>query len=230
MTTQKIIIAGISSGEHDLITQKVLTSLNEADLILVPRAKNNDIGIAEKLLREIIPDKILTPLYFPMISNENQRDEIIFNQIKNLEQIILNSRVIFFPVIGDSTLYSTGKYLFDALKKFLPTLELEFIPGISAHSIAAACAKKFLAMSDEILSIVPATANPEKIKRVLELSDVIAIYKPSALKNFNDIIKNISFKEIITVQKAGTPDEKIFYGQDAVNNISEYMSVILIWR
>ena len=205
MTTQKIIIAGISSGEHDLITQKVLTSLNEADLILVPRAKNNDIGIAEKLLREIIPDKILTPLYFPMISNENQRDEIIFNQIKNLEQIILNSHVIFFPVIGDSTLYSTGKYLFDALKKFL-------------------------AMSDEILSIVPATANPEKIKRVLELSDVIAIYKPSALKNFNDIIKNISFKEIITVQKAGTPDEKIFYGQDAVNNISEYMSVILIWR
>ena len=50
------------------------------------------------------------------------------------------------------------------------------------------------------------------------------------VKNFNDIIKNISFKEIITVQKAGTPDEKIFYGQDAVNNISEYMSVILIWR
>ena len=167
MTTQKIIIAGISSGEHDLITQKVLTSLNEADLILVPRAKNNDIGIAEKLLREIIPDKILTPLYFPMISNENQRDEIIFNQIKNLEQIILNSHVIFFPVIGDSTLYSTGKYLFDALEKFLPTLELEFIPGISAHSLAASVAKKFLAMSDEILSIIPGTSEPEKISEII---------------------------------------------------------------
>ena len=140
MITRKIIIAGISSGEQDLITQKALNLAKDADLIFVPRAKNNIIGIAENLFLKIMPDKKLTPLFFPMISNEQQRDEIIYAQLKNLSHEILNAQKIFFPMIGDATLYSTGKYLIDALKKISPEVEIEFVPGISAHSIAAACA------------------------------------------------------------------------------------------
>ncbi len=232
--THKIIIAGIGAGESDLISLKALDALHNSDLILVPRSKINVQGIAERIILKYSPEKILTPLLFPMTLNESEREQIIFDQLENLLQVIKNSRVIYFPVIGDSVLYSTGKYLYDALKKLLPDIELEIIPGISAHSVACACAKKFLAMNDEIFTIIPATANDQKILNAIKNSDVTAIYKPSANENLYEMIEqlnqSINFKKIITVQKAGSPDEKIYYGLENIKLIKEYMTVVLLWR
>ena len=136
---------------------------------------------------------------------------------------------IFFPVIGDSVLYSTGAYLVEELQKFFPELEIEFIPGISAHSLAFACAKKFMAMSEEIFCVIPGTADIEKILRALKFTDSAAIYKPTALKDKKifDFIKN-KFSEIIRVDFAGLPNEKIFEGSEALENIDEYLSILLL--
>ena len=85
-------------------------------------------------------------------------------------------------------------------------------------------------MDDEILSIIPGTANHGKILNVINNSDVIAIYKPSAIKNLSEIINTRNFKKIIRVDHAGFDDEKIFTGSEALKNIHEYMSVILLWK
>ncbi len=229
----KFIIAGIGPGNPDLITLSVLNEAESSDFILVPRAHDDDKpGIAEKIIAQHLPEKKIIHIYFPMTKDSKRRGEIISEQLFNIEDKIEFAKKIFFPVIGDSMLYSTGAYLIEEAKKIFPYIEVDFIPGISAHSAACACAQRFMAMSEEIFSVIPGTADPEKILSVLKNSDAAAIYKPTALKNKNIInfIKN-SCKKIIRVDFAGISEkEKIFYGFEALENINEYLSIILIWK
>ena len=229
----KLTVAGIGPGDPELISISALKEAENSDLIIVPRSHENEIGRAEKIILENLQgknkNKNIIHILFPMIKNPEKRNEIILSQIEGMRHQWENAKKIFFPVIGDSMLFSTGTYLIDILKKIVPDIEVDFIPGISAHSLAAACAKKFLAASDEILSIIPGTAQPEKIINIIKNSDVAAIYKPTAIKNISEIIKD--YKKIIRVDFAGIPEkEKIFEGEEALKNINEYFSIIILWK
>ena len=229
-----LIIAGLGPGSPELITLEALNSAREADLIMVPRSHENSQGLAEKIILHHLPEREsdIVKILFPMIHDSLRRDEIILTQLKNIRTKIADSDKIFFPVIGDSMLYSTGAYLIDSLKKLDVDIECRFIPGISAHSLAASCAKRFLAMSDEILAIIPGTAAPLKIQRMLKLSDTAAIYKPSACNDLKAIIRQSgSFRKIIRVDHAGVPElERIYEDDKALEDINNYLSIILLWR
>ena len=226
----KIIIAGVGPGEPDLISLSAVNAAREADLILVPHS-NDRQGIAENVILQNISGKLKYPVLFPMTADAQKRSEIIAGQIENLKAELQNAEKIFFPVIGDSVLYSTGAYLLEEMQKIFPDIEAEFIPGISAHSLACACAKQFMAMSDEIFSVIPGTAQSEKICAALNSCNAAAIYKPKAMKDkkiFEFIKEN--FKKIIRVDFAGLPNEKIFEGYEALENINEYLSVLILKR
>ena len=225
-----LIIAGVGPGDSGLVTLNAIREAEDSDMILVPRSKIHEQGLAEKIIAHHLPNRKLTPLLFPMTRDSARRDEIISSQLESIRAEIESSAKIFFPVIGDSVLYSTGAYLIEAMRKIL-SVDVRFIPGISAYSLASSCAKKFLAMSDEILTVIPGTASPEKISAALEHSDSAAIYKPSAIRDIRKLIDPEKFREIIRVDFAGIPErEKIFYGESALEGVDEYLSVILLKR
>lgn len=224
----KIFVVGVGPGRADLISLAAITAAKEADLILVPRS-HDEPGVAETIVNQNIPKKSTIEIFFPMINDPQRRSDIIAEQLANLKTKLQGAKKIFFPVIGDATLYSTGAYLVEELQKFFPELEVEFIPGISAHSLACACAKKFMAMSEEIFCVIPGTASPEKILDALKFTDAAAIYKPTGLKDkriFNFI--EAKFSKIVRVDYAGLPNEKIFEGSEALGNINKYLSIILL--
>ena len=224
-----LIIAGVGPGDSELITLKAIREAETSDMILVPRSRINERGLAEKVIAHHLPRK-LTPILFPMIRDSKRRDEIILSQLEAIRPEIESSEKIFFPVIGDSVLYSTGAYLIEAMKK-ITAVDVGFIPGISAHSMACSCAKKFLALSDEILSVIPGTASPEKISSALKVSDSVAIYKPSAIRDIKSLLDPQKFRMILRVDFAGIEGkEKIVDGESALENVDEYLSVLLLKR
>ena len=222
----KLVISGIGSGNPDLITLEALNALNNSDLILIPRSNPDKIGVAENIINFHKPDANYCVINFPMILDSQKRDSQIKSQLENLRSHWENAKKIFFPVIGDSSLYSTGAYLHKIFLELVSDLELEMIPGISAHSVASSCAKKFLALGDEIFTIIPGIADSEKIKNILRYSDSVAIYKPTALNI--DVINPSEWTEIIRVDYAGLQNEKIFYGENALKNINAYLSILLL--
>ena len=224
----KILIAGTGPGNPELITLSAHKAALSADIIIVPRSKTSTQGLAEKVITHHFPDKKYLPLTFPMTRDSHTRDSLILSQLEAHRPDWENASTIFFPVIGDSMLYSTGKYLLDAFRLLVPDIEAEFIPGISAHSLAASCAKKFLAMDDEILAIIPGTADSERIRRTLSACDCAAVYKPTALTNPQELF--IGFRAM-RIDYAGIPGlERITYGDQALTNIHDYLSIILLWR
>ena len=224
-----LIIAGIGPGSPGLVTFDAIHEAEMSGMIIVPRSNINEPGIAEKVIARFLPERTLTPVLFPMTRDSQRRDEAVYSQLEAMRQEIESARRIFFPVLGDSMLYSTGAYLLEAMRKIIPVNAI-FIPGISAHSLAASCAKRFLAMSDEILTIIPGTAEPEKISSALEHSDTAAIYKPSAVHNLREIIDPEKFCGILRVDYAGDPErEHVIHGAEALGECG-YMSVLLLWR
>lgn len=229
----KVFVAGIGSGNYDLITLSALEHAKHSDIIIVPSSKLNTEGIAEKVIRHHMPEKIILPVYFPMIKSEIQSEA----NIKVIhEQLILHDwtdiQNIFFPVLGDVTLYSTAEYLIEAFRMLDANIETEFISGISAHSTASSCVKRFLAMRDEIFTVISGTSEPERIISALKVSDCSAIYKPKAISKLRDIIEaSGKFSKIVRVDFAGIPErERIIEGYDALDEVDEYISIILLWK
>ena len=135
-------------------------------------------------------------------------------------------------VIGDSALYATGAYLYDVWKELVPDLELVLVPGVSAHSLASSCARRFLALGEDVLCVVPGTAEPGRIEATLRAADAAALYKPSALGDGLRplVLRAGPWRETVRVDRAGLPDERILSGDEALAAAEEYLSVLLIPR
>ena len=230
----KLIIAGI--GFSDLITLRAVRAAESANLILVPRAHEATEGYAQRCITELVPDKKYIHIHFPMVNNPARRSAEILSQVEAISSSFGADDTIFFPVIGDAMLYSTGEYLQEAMTKLFPDMETEFIPGISAHSLAASIAKRYLAMRDEILAVIPGTAPLSKILLALDSCECAAIYKPSGLSfiDLEQLAEELSpecFGHIVRVDYAGIPErEQVIEGRAALKNITDYMSIILLWR
>lgn len=229
----KLFVAGI--GFNDLITLRAIKAAENSDIILVPRANAGTQGYAEKIIAQLVPDKKYIHIHFNMTRSQ-KLTPIILSQLKEVKFELETADTIFFPVIGDAMLYSTGECLQEAMSTLFPEIQTEFIAGISAHSLAASIAKRFLVMHDEILAVIPGTAPLSKILLALDGCDCAAIYKPSALGlvDLEQLAGELSpenFGHIIRVDYAGIPErEKVIHGKEALKNITDYMSIILLWR
>ena len=216
----KLIVAGIGPGDPQLITLGAIEQARLSDIILVPRAHDSSQGYAEKIIAHFFPDKEYLHINFPMNYDERERAKIILSQ---LEGFNLDGKTVFFPVIGDVMLYSTAKYLLDALN-----IDAEFVPGISAHSLAAATAKRFLAMKDEIFTVIPGTAKPEKIRQALSACDCAAVYKPSVIKDWHYLAEGF---DAIRIDYVGMGElERVTRGAEALTDITDYLSILMLWR
>ena len=179
-------------------------------------------------------DRETLPVHFPMIRDEEARDALLREELARLRPRWESASSLALPVIGDSALYATAAYLYDAFLSFVPDMELGLVPGVSAHSLASSRAGRFLALGSEPLSIVPGTAPIERIDAMLAAADAAVLYKPSALgKELCAVVKRSGpWKSILRIDRAGLPDERIVEGEEALIPSSEYLSVVqlLRWR
>ena len=228
----KLTVVGIGPGAPDLLTLRALNALKNADLVMVPRAKDGKAGVAELAVLENLGDLKTLPLLFPMISDAEKRDAKLLEQLEACRDLWQGAKNVALPVIGDSALYATGSYLYDVWRRIEPEIELALVPGISAHQLAASRAGKFIAMAEEVLSIIPCTGDGEKIKKALAAADSAALYKPSALgESLRETVEACGpWRRMIRVDHAGLADEKIIEGSAALDAAGEYLSVLLLWR
>ncbi|MBQ4431041.1 MAG: precorrin-2 C(20)-methyltransferase [Synergistaceae bacterium] len=225
-----VTIAGIGPGDPELVTLSAIHEAEISDVILAPRSAPDRPGIAENIITHHFPHRHITPLFFPMTQDQTIRHGIILSQLEDM-RTLLADRITFFPVLGDSTLYSTGCYVAQAMSELFPDLDVNIIPGISAHSLASAYVSQFLAMNDEALTIIPGTAPREKINATIHISDTVAIYKPSAIDDIRGLIDPAEFSTVIRADHIGIPGhEDVFIGPEALDGLIGYMSVIILKR
>ncbi len=228
---QVLLGIGVGPGDPDLVTVGAIRALKEADLVLLPLAKEGAESVAGSIVKRHL-SREWTPVVFPMKGREDERDPAIRRQIEELRPLWEEAETIAIPVIGDATLYSTVAWLYRQWRTVAPAMELRLIPGISAHSLAAARVARFLAMGEERLSILPGTASYDDLAQSLMASDAAALYKLSAL---GDTLPRLlaetgPWGSVTRIDRAGWSSENIVTGFDATSPCASYLSILLLHR
>ncbi len=227
----KLYGIGVGPGDPELVTLKALRVIREADVALAPISAEGRFSVAWGIVSNHLK-RDRQDLIFPMTRDTEARDEKLRDQIRELDARLGDSAQIAVPVIGDSALFATVAYLWNVWKELRPDLELELVPGISAHSLAASIGTEFLALGEERLLVVPATADDDKLIDSLKAADAVALYKPSALgKGLREVVEAAGpWARMVRVHRAGLKDQKVVRGDGALEPTDDYLTVLLLWR
>ena len=227
----KLVAIGVGPGDPELVTIKALRRLAEADLVLVPLSRKGRPSVAQEIVSAHL-DIAMEPIVFPMVTDEGARDEAILEQIETIRPLWNGRETVALPVIGDAALYATAAYLSGVWKKIVPDLDLELVPGVSAHSLASARVGAFLALGTERLAVLPGTDDAEALMETLSTCDAAALYKPSALgEDLASVVARTGpWSRMVRIERAGLEDEKIIEGTPALEAAEEYLSTLLLWR
>lgn len=228
----KLIAAGVGPGDPELVTVKAIRVLKEADMVIIPVSAEGRSSVAEEIVCEHIADSRIVRFVFSMKGDRALRDETLRKHVRESRPIWEGARTVAMPVLGDSALYATSAYLYSVWLETVPALEFEIIPGVSAHSLVSAKAGRFLALGDDVLSIIPGTAGEAKISAALKACDTAALFKPSGLKQrLRDVVDGAGpWSEIVRIDRAGLPGERTYKGSEALDAPDEYLSTMLLWR
>jgi len=223
---------GVGPGDPELLTLKAINAIKTADVIIAPRTEKKDESTAMSIARPYIQEASeVLELVFPMNYNVQALSDAWVNNKKTILALLDAGKKVVFLTLGDPMLYSTYMYVQRLLED--SGHEIINIPGVNSFSAIGNRLGMALAEGGDILSIVPATIDDERLERVLAVSDNVVLMK--VYKNFNEIVEKLHkhgmVENAVMVSKCGLEGEEIIYdlaanGGKKVN----YLSTILTKR
>lgn len=221
---------GVGPGDPELLTVKAIKAIEKVDVLIAPKTEKKDGSVALTVAKPYLKKDVeIVYQVFPMVKGfaENSTDAWKSNKQEILELLRAGKNVAFLT-IGDPMFYSTYIYVFRLLEN--EGVEIQTIPGIPAFAAIGSQLGYPIVEGDDVLSIIPATASPEKVEKAMQAADNVVLMK--VYKNFEDVAdmldKNEMAEQAVLVSRAGLDDEKIIYDvvahkKDKLN----YLSTIL---
>ncbi|HBC93893.1 MAG TPA: precorrin-2 C(20)-methyltransferase [Pelotomaculum sp.] len=223
---------GVGPGDPDLLTLKAVKLLQHVDVIIAPRTEKKEgsiaLSIAGGYIRE---DTRILELAFPMVFDRNFLTEAWEQNKTVILDLLQEGKNVAFLTLGDPMLYSTYIYIYRLLEG--NGITIETVPGITSFCAAASRLNFPLAEGNDILSIVPAILEEDKIATALSCSDNLVLMK--VYKNYERVagqLKEHGFDgETVMISRCGFADEEIVYNlEDRECKMPNYLSTILAKR
>ena len=223
---------GVGPGDPELLTVKAINAIKLSDVIIAPKTEKKEGSLALSIAKPYLNSNAeVVYQTFPMIRDLKSIPEI-FEKNKNEILNFLNAgKKVAFLTLGDPMFYSTYIYIFELLKK--SKVEIITIPGIPSFLAISSYINKPLVYGDDILTVIPVTAEREKILNAIKHSDSAVLMK--VYKNLNDIVDILQEEDILSdsvlVSRCGLEGEQII--TDIERRKSErinYLSTIITQR
>ena len=221
---------GVGPGDPELLTVKAIKAIEKVDVLIAPKTEKKDGSVALTVAKPYLnKDVEIVYQVFPMVKGfaENSTDAWESNKQEILELLRAGKNVAFLT-IGDPMFYSTYIYVFRLLEN--EGVEIQTIPGIPAFAAIGSQLGYPIVEGDDVLTVIPATASPEKVEKAMQAADNVVLMK--VYKNFEEVAdmldKNEMAEQAVLVSRAGLDDEKIIY--DVLAHKKEklnYLSTIL---
>lgn len=229
MTRGKLYAVGIGPGDPELITLKAVRILREADVIAVPKGREDGESVARGIIESVVDmqAKRLLEIHFPM--RKGTQREALAKAAQDVLGLLDQGDDVAFITLGDPTLYSTFFHLLDAIHQIEPGLKSEIIPGVSSIMASAAAASRSLALSGDKVAVIPATY-------VSDLDSVLDGFQTVILMKAHSVIEDI--KSVLTrrglmgsavfVSRAGRKGEVIKPLSEVVESDLNYFSTVIV--
>lgn len=223
---------GVGPGDPELLTVKAINAIKISEVIIAPKTEKKSDSLALQIATPYLRQNVqIVYQTFPMVKDFETSPEVFEENVAEILSYLRDGKNVGFLTLGDPMFFSTYIYIFKLLKKF--SVKIETVAGVPAFLAIAAKIGYPVAYGNEILSIIPATADNEKISNALKNSDDAVLMK--VYKNFGEvaeILNNENFSEnAVLVSRCGLKDEKIISEINLNKNEKlNYLSTILTRR
>ena len=223
---------GVGPGDPELLTVKAIKAIEAADVLIAPKTEKKDGSVALEIARPYLKKDIeIVYQVFPMVKNfaddagawEKNKAEIL---------TLLNAgKNVAFLTLGDPMFYSTYIYVFRLLEH--EDVDIRTIPGVPAFAAIGSRLNRPIVEGDDILAIIPGTADRADIEKILSAVQSAVVMK--VYRNAPEIVdllaENHMAEDAVLVSRAGLDDEKIIRDIGAQRGEPlNYLSTILARR
>ncbi|HLZ72424.1 MAG TPA: precorrin-2 C(20)-methyltransferase [Dehalococcoidia bacterium] len=232
MSTGTLYGIGAGPGDPELITLKGLRILRSVRVVYVPATAPGRSMAATIVRPHLSPDRQrIIELVCPPLRDRAALLRRWAELAAEVAAVLASGEDAAFVTEGDPSLYSTFQYLAGALHDQHPALRIETVPGIASPFAAAALAGTPLAMWDEALGIVPATAPPPVLEAISGACATTAVLKPSAAPGSLARLMHSNGAELTTIRRVGWPEQQLTRGPEALALAAEdYFTIALLRR
>lgn len=214
---------GVGPGDSELMTVKAVNTLKKIDILYTPKAHNDQPSVAEIIAAPYFSEGLtIKRRRFPMVKDLKEKQASWRTIAEEIVADVKAGNNVGFITLGDASVYSTYSYLLGNIDN---RITVETVAGISAYTQIAATISTPLMLDDELLEVIPATADAQKIATAIDDNDNVVMMKISANlplvyqlladRNLLDqaiIISNASMATQHTVKlSAVEPTEKLPY-------------------
>lgn len=173
-----LVGVGVGPSAPDLITERALAVLREADCVYAASAGLDSISRAEAVVREAVPEVGVDRLVIEIGGDEAARHRSIDAGAQVLVERLDRGELVVLVVLGDPNVYSVFTRVAELVGTARPLVPVETVPGIMAFQELAARTNTVLVEGDEELSIVTLGAEVEPVAPLLvDDGRTVVVYK-----------------------------------------------------
>ena len=197
---------GCGPGDPDLLTLKAINIIKDADVIYTPTARENKPSVALSIVEKFLAKETeIRQLVFPMVKDYEKLRQYWKSNAKEIADAVRNGKKAVYLTVGDPSLYSTWIYIHKEMSNTHKDIEIEIVPGITSIFSFSAEIKTPIGEGEEIIGIIPACYNLDRLKIAAECCDTLVFLKDGRyFNNVIDILMESSFPE----------DSDIFIAED----------------
>ena len=201
---------GVGPGDPELLTVKAINAIKNSEVIIAPKTEKKSDSLALSIAAPYLrADAQIVYQTFLMVKDFEESPKFFEDNVAEILSYLRAGKNVGFLTLGDPLFFSTYIYIFKLLKN--SGVQIETIAGVPAFLAIAAKIGYPPAYGNDILSIIPATADAEKISAALKVSDAAVLMK--VYKNFGEIVELLDIEKLLEkaslVSRCGLEGEKI---------------------
>ena len=231
--TGKLYGIGVGPGDPELLTLKAVRILREADVVAIPKSKEESDSIALSIVKGTVDlsKKETLELMFPMTKDKEVIGKAREEAAAAICERLLSGKDVACITIGDPMFYSTFSYLIPLLRERIPDVEIEIVPGISSVMASAAVTVTPLTEANERIAVIPATYESDKIRHILETFDTVVLMKVNRVfEKILGLLNELGLKEnAVFIERCGGENQRVVKNLDSLKGERlDYLSMVIV--
>ena len=225
----RLIGVGVGPGDPELLTMKGLSALREADQVFVPVGDTGETGRAERVVQAHLDPGRARRLLFALSDDASARAENWERAAREVSEPIRRGEICAFATIGDPNVYSTFTYLARTVRRYVPEVVVETVPGITAMQDLAARGGTVLLEGEERLALLPFTAGGDALRSALSGFETVVCYKGgSRLREVLEIAAEAErLGDAVYGSRLGMEGEEVVPASEVMGREGPYLSSLI---
>lgn len=223
-----LYLVGVGPGDPELLTLKAARILGAADVVAYPQ-KPGELSFSYRIAEAHLNSAAeRLPADIPM-STDRAPAQAAYDALSGeLAQRLRDGKKIAYLCEGDPLFYGSAMYL---LSRLAPDFDVSIVPGITSMTASAAAIGRPLAARNDVLKVLPAPLDDQRLLAELEGAEAVAIIKIG--RHFDRIRALLETtghaQNAVIIERATGADETISPLRDYDSDTRPYFSTILCY-